>query len=104
MATVTAPSAKTIPAYPASAVAAALQEELVRVIRSRYRRKGQPLPKADDEVIVLVIELDSLTVVELLACLDDVKAGGYGSIAEAVKHVVGRVESKWIKYHSGGKA
>ena len=113
MSTLTKPTAKTIPAYPAAAIAAVLQDELPRVIRSRYRRKGQPLPTADNEVIVLQIEIDSLAVVELLACLDDVlpfkvtqdvvKAGGYGSIAEAIKHVVGRVESKWIKYHGGGK-
>jgi len=83
-------------------------------IRRRYRRKGQPLPKDDDEVVILEIEIDSLTVVELLASLDDilpftvtecvVKAGGYGSIIEAVKHVTGRVESKWKKHHGGGKA
>jgi hypothetical protein len=113
MSTLTTPTAKTIPAYPAAAVAAVLQEELLRVIRSRYRRKGQALPKADNEVVILQIEIDSLTVVELLASLDDVlpfkvtqdvvKAGGYGSIAEAIKHLVGRVESKWIKYHGGGK-
>ncbi|MGY4617642.1 hypothetical protein ACVWZ4_002869 [Bradyrhizobium sp. USDA 4472] len=60
------------------------------------------------------IELDSLTVVELIAVLDDylpfkvtesvVKAGGYGSIAAAVKHVIGRVEKKWDKHYAGVKA
>jgi len=113
MASTTYSPAKTIPAYPASAVAAVLQDELLRAVRARCRRKGQPLPKADPDVVILSVEIDSLTVVELLASLDDVlpfkvtecvvKAGGYGSIAEAVKHVVGRVEGKWTKHHGGGK-
>jgi hypothetical protein len=113
MALTTAPITKTIPPYPAAAVAAVMQEELLRAVRSRFRRKQQPLPKADNEVVVLAVEIDSLTVVELLSNLDDilpfkvtecvVKAGGYGSIEAAVKHVVGRIETKWNKHHAGGK-
>lgn len=105
---------KTIPTYPGIRVAAALQAELLAAVRSRYRRKGLPLPKDDDDVVVLSIEIDSLTVVDILACLDDilpfkvtecvVKPGGYGSIAAAVRHVTGRVETKWNKHHSGAKA
>jgi hypothetical protein len=113
MAVTTAPSTKIAPSYPAAAVAAVMQEELLRSVRSRFRRKGQPLPKADTDVVVLAVEIDSLTVVELLSNLDDilpfkvtecvVKAGGYGSIEAAVKHVVGRIEIKWKKHHVGGK-
>ena len=113
MAVLTILSAKTIPAYPAAAVAAVMQEELLRAIRSRYRRKGKPLPKTDDEIVILTVEIDSLTLVELLCSLDDilpfkvtecvVKAGGYSSIAEAVTHIVGRIEKKWAKYHMGEK-
>ncbi len=114
MAIIVASPVKTVPLYPASAVAAVLRDELLKAIRRRYRRKRMPLPKDDDAVVILAIELDSLTVVELLSSLDDilpfkvtecvVKAGGYGSIAEAVKHVTGRVETKWNKQHDGGKA
>ncbi|MER8568025.1 hypothetical protein NKH85_18940 [Mesorhizobium sp. M0924] len=110
----TVPIAKTVPAYPGTAIAAVMQEELLRAVRSRFRRKGQALPKADTEVVVLAVEIDSLTVVELLSNLDDilpfkvtecvVKAGGYGSIEAAVNHVVGRIETKWNKHHAGGKA
>lgn len=113
MATIAVPVAKTVPAYPAADVAAVLRHELLGAIRRRYRRKGLPLPKKDDEVIIMAIEIDSLTVVELLSSLDDilpfevtesvVKAGGYQSIEAAVKHVTGRVESKWNKHHGGGK-
>ena len=114
MSVVAEPTAKTVPSYPAADVAAAMQEELVRAVRSRFRRKGRALPKADSEVVVLSMEIDSLTVVELLSHLDDllpfnvtecvVKAGGYDSIESAVKHVVGRVETQWNKHHSGGRA
>jgi hypothetical protein len=114
MASTTAPITQTIPPYPATAVAAVMQQELLRAVRSRFRRKGQPLPRDDDEVVILAVEIDSLTVVELLSNLDDilpfkvtesvVKAGGYGSIEAAVKHVVSRVESKWNKYRKGGKS
>jgi hypothetical protein len=113
MVTIAVPGAKTIPAYPADAVAAVLRHELIGAIRHRFRRKGTPLPKKDDEVVIMTIEIDSLTVVELLSSLDDilpfevtesmVKAGGYNSIDAAVKHVTGRVESKWNKHHGGGK-
>lgn len=109
MATVTAPSIKTTTSYPAAAVAAILRDELLRAVRARCRRRGEALPKGDADVVILVVEIDSLTVVELLSALDDVlpfevtecvvKAGGYDSIAAAVKHVVGRVESKWNKHH-----
>jgi acyl carrier protein len=114
MVSTTAPITHTIPPYPATAVAAVMREELLRAVRSRFRRKGQPLPIADDEVVILAVEIDSLTVVELLSNLDDilpfkvtesaVKVGGYGSIEAAVKHVVSRIETKWNKYHKGGES
>lgn len=113
MATVAAPLVKTIPPYPAADVAAVLQEVLLTAVRQLCRLKGHPLPKDDDQVVILTIEIDSLTVVELLSSLDDilpfkvtesvVKAGGYESIASAVKHVTGRVETKWNKHHAGDK-
>lgn len=113
MATIAVPGAKTIPAYPAVDVAAVLRNELLGAIRRLFRRKGTALPKTDDEVVIMTIEIDSLTVVELLSSLDDilpfevtesvVKAGGYHSIEAAVKHVTGRIETKWNRYHGGGK-
>jgi hypothetical protein len=114
MANTTAPITQTIPPYPATAVAAVMQEELLRAVRSRFRRKGQPLLIADDELVLLAVEIDSLTVVELLSNLDDilpfivtesvVKVGGYGSIEAAVKHVDSRIETNWNSYHKGGKS
>lgn len=111
MAVTTVPITKTVPGYPATAVAAVMQEELLRAVRARFRRKAQPLPIANNEVVALATEIDSLTVVELLSTLDDilpfkvtesvVQAGGYGSIEAAVKQVVGRIERKWKEHHTG---
>jgi hypothetical protein len=108
------PSPSAFAAYPANAVATVLTEELLRCVRARYRRKGQPLKQAENEVLILAIDIDSLTVVELLSSLDEilpfkvtecvVKAGGYKSIDAAVKHVVERVESKWKQHHSGASS
>lgn len=99
---------KTIPVFPREDVIAVLREDLLRAVRRRYRRKGLPLPKDDAEVVLLTIEIDSLTVVEILAGLDDilpfkvtecvVKAGGYKSIAIAVDHLASRIEKKWDKF------
>lgn len=109
-----ASTAKTIPLYPAKAVAAALAEFLLNAVRSTYRRKGLPLPPEDEKLFVLKIEIDSHMVVEALPTLDDivpfkvtesvVKAGGYDSIESAVKHATGRVEKKWADHHAGVKA
>jgi predicted DNA-binding protein (UPF0278 family) len=99
---------KTIPVFPREDVIAVLREDLLRAVRRRYRRKGLPLPKDDTEVVLLTIEIDSLTVVEILAGLDDVlpfkvtecvvKAGGYKSIASALDHLASRIEKKWDKF------
>jgi acyl carrier protein len=111
---VTAPISKAAPPYPATSIGSVMQEELLRAVRSRFRRKAQALPIDDNKLVVLAVEIDSLTVVELLSALDDVlpfkvtesvvKAGGYGSIEAAVKNVVGLIETKWNKHHPGGKA
>jgi hypothetical protein len=105
---------KTAPAFPAQAVATALRDELISAVRAEANRKGQPIPGKTDELVGASIEIDSLTVVEILCALDDilpfqagervVRAGGYNSINTAVEHVAGRVAQEWIKHHNGGKA
>lgn len=103
---------KPVPAYPKNDIAHALRGELIAAVRDMAARKGQALPPNDGDLVVLGVEIDSLTAVEILCVLDDllpfmvgesvVRAGGYGSINEAVTHVVGRVEKEWGKHHQGG--
>lgn len=86
---------------------------LLKAERSRYHRKKLPLLAKDSDVIVAHIEIDSMFVVEMLSTLDDllpfkvteavVKPGGYGSIAEAAKHVTSRIAAKWNKHFEGAK-
>ena len=102
------------PIYPAANVAAVLQQELIAAVRGDASRRGAAVPVRDADLAELPTIIDSLTVVELLCAVDDVlpfevsecvvRAGGYNSIASAVKHLVGRIETKWIRHHTGVKA
>jgi predicted nucleotidyltransferase len=104
----------TVPTFPASKIAAALRDELIISVREIARRRGDAIPSSNSDLIVAQLEIDSLTVVEILVVLDGllpfevgesaVKAGGYTSIKEAVDDVVARVEREWNKYHSGSKS
>jgi hypothetical protein len=102
-----------VPLFPEAGVKAVLREELIHAVKARAKRKGVVLPSLNDEIYVLSIRIDSLTVVELLASLDAllpfkvtesvVKAGGYESILNAVSAVSEKVHEKWKKHYSGGK-
>lgn len=113
MATATALGSKSSPAYPAAALASRLRDELIQAVQAVGRRRGLTLPATADEIADFPMEIDSLGVVEVLCVLDSilpfqvdesvVRAGGYGSINEAVRHVVGRIERAWQKYQDGAK-
>ena len=101
------------PPYPGANVTAVLQEELIAVVRAEAVRRGTTVPAAETDLLLLPTFIDSLTVVELLCAVDDVlpfevtecvvRAGGYRSIGSAVKHLVERIETKWISHHKGVK-
>lgn len=105
--------AKSSPVYPADALAGRLRDELVEAAQAVGRRRGLTLPPTPDEIADFPMEIDSLGVVEVLCALDDivpfqvdesvVRAGGYGSINEAIRHVVGRIERAWLKHQDGAK-
>ena len=98
--------------YPANQVASALKRELIESIRAIARRRGMVIPKSDDRLLAANVEIDSLSVIEILCVLDEilpfevgdsvVRAGGYGSVQEAVDDVTASVEREWIKHHHGG--
>ena len=101
-----------IQVYPATHVASALRRELIDSIRAIARRKGAVIPKDDGSLVAADVEIDSLSVIEVLCVLDEillfevgdsvVRAGGYASIQEAVDDVTAGVEKEWIKHHHGG--
>ncbi|MGO8869003.1 MAG: hypothetical protein ACLQME_21150 [Alphaproteobacteria bacterium] len=114
MSIATAQTGKPTPTYPANVIADYLRNELTEAVRAEANRKGRELPETIDKVLLAVIEIDSLTVVEILCVLDDilpfevgesvVRAGGYSSINEAVKHLVKNIEQEWRNHHGGGKS
>ena len=114
MANINSTIAETTIAYPAAAVSATLTDEFIAVTRRTFDRKGSPLTIDDQDLARAVIDIDSLTAVEILCVLDDILpfqvgesvicAGGYMSIGEAVEKIVGRVEKEWVKHHNGGKS
>lgn len=100
--------------FPVGKITAALRDELITSVREIARRRGDAIAPTDSELIVEQLEVDSLTVVEILIVLDGllpfevgesaVRAGGYTSIKEAVEDVVARVEREWGKHHGGSKS
>ena len=101
------------PPYPATQVATVMEQELIAAVRSDALRRGLAVTADDAGLVALPNFIDSLTVVELLCVADDllpfevtecvVRAGGYNSIVDAVTHLVGRIETKWIRHHTGVK-
>lgn len=113
METDTSPYVKPSLTYPADAVAACLRDELLKAVCAEAHRTGKVLPDNPEEIAMLAIEVDSLTVVEVLCSLDDilpfevcesaVRAGGYGSIDTAVTDLAKCIERQWKEHHDGGK-
>ena len=112
MATTTVP-ALLATAYPAAQVAAVLRDALITAVRAIARIRGTAVPSRDDDLIVAVIEIDSLSVVEILNTLDEllgfevgdyaVRPGGYNSISEAIDDVGKRIAKEWRRRHGGAQ-
>jgi hypothetical protein len=91
-------------AFPVAAVEAALRGELLAAVQVEASLRGAVLPANPSAA---VFEIDSLVVVDLLCALeplmgfeiqeDVVRAGGYDSIEDAVRHLMPTLEREWIK-------
>jgi hypothetical protein len=100
-------------AFPAADVEACLREELSEAARIEASLRGLAMPESPVAAASMVIQIDSLVVVELLCALEPVlgfdlpegvvRAGGYNSINQAVSHLMPRIEREWIK-RKGEKA
>lgn len=110
MAVSTLAKPKSALAFPQAAVETALRDELVSYVVSLAPLKAVSLPTAAAAKITFKFQIDSLGVVDLLCevepllgfALKDsvVRAGGYGSIAEAMSHLMPRIEKAWLKKHA----
>lgn len=95
--------------FPATSLEASLRAELQQLIQGRATVHGITLPATIAALTAFTIEIDSLSVVDILCVLDAmlpfqlkesvVRAGGYTSIAETVAHLMPRIEKAWKKHH-----
>lgn len=110
MAVSTIAKPKSALAFPKAAVETAVRDELLKYIVSLAPLKEIALPTAVAAQVTFKFQIDSLGVVDLLCevepllgfALKDsvVRAGGYGSVAEAMGHLMPRIEKAWLKKHA----
>jgi hypothetical protein len=111
--TITKPSTA-IATFPKATVEASLRKELLQAATAIASIHGVPMPAGAAQQSSMSIQLDSLAVVDLLCSVESiigfkikehvVKAGGYGSIDEAVGELMPRLEKEWMKHQiKGGK-
>lgn len=95
-------------AFPMDSVRACLLSELTLLAEAEAQVQEIPLPATPAALSTLSIRLDSLSVVDVTCALqpivgfepkDIVRTGGYGSIAEALDHMMPRLEAAWKKKH-----
>lgn len=98
--------------FPATSVEAKLRSELLASVRAAAPTLGLSIPVNDAAASSMILELDSLVVVETLCALDEilpfevgesvVRSGGYESIDEALSDLLPRLSDEWNK-HLGTK-
>jgi hypothetical protein len=99
------------PSFPATEIEDCLRNELVEVVKEVAGLQGQPLPSTVPAIIAASFPIDSLDVVGILCKVDElagfnvphgvVRAGGYDSIDDALKHLMPRVAKEWTKRKGG---
>lgn len=99
-------------AFPMAEVEARLRCELIAAVKQASELGGAPWPQETDAPCAASIEIDSLVAVEILCAVEPVlrfelppsvvRPGGYGSIDEAVEHLIPKIEREWRKRKGRG--
>jgi hypothetical protein len=99
------------PAFPAAAIAACLQDELIHIVKDLAEIHEITLPNTQAAIVTASFVIDSLDVVGILCKLDEllgfelphsvVCAGGYETIDQAIHDLMPRVEKVWLKRNGG---
>ena len=94
-------------AFPASAVATCVLDELIEAIKADAVIKGIQLPASRAAIAGTAFEIDSLVVVANLCAVEAivgfqlpesvVRAGGYSSAQAALADLLPRIEAMWTK-------
>jgi hypothetical protein len=109
METITQPPGTRI-AFPTAEVQAKLKKLLLAAVQSEAALKGITLPSDAAGQMSASVQLDSLEVVSLLCEIEPivnfelkdsiVRTGGYGSIQQALEHLMPGIEKAWHKHGS----
>jgi hypothetical protein len=99
--------------FPKAAVEMCLRNELTEAVRAEAAVKGHALPHAPADIVTTTFQVDSLVVVSVLCAVEPivgfelpdnvVRTGGYGSVTDALEHLLPRIEEQWMK-RRGGKS
>lgn len=96
--------------FPMAEVRSCLLSELTLLAEAEATMQGLALPAQPAALATLNIRLDSLSVVDVTCALkpilghepkDIVRTGGYSSIAEALDHMMPRIEAAWRRKTPG---
>jgi hypothetical protein len=97
--------------FPTTAVEAALRAGLTTAVVRELELHGMAVPASDQNLDSTSVEIDSLEVVDLLCDLDSVlgfevgegvvRAGGYGTINEAIADLLPKLVREWQKRQRG---
>ena len=97
--------------FPVAAVITCLRAELIETVKAEALIKGLPLPGLPEDIAKTGFQIDSLVVVSLLCAVEAivgfelpesvVRAGGYGSVDSAIKHLLPSIEKLWMKRKGG---
>ena len=108
-----APPTTAIASFPITAIETCLQGELIDAVRAVASLKGLSLPAEPAQVSGQSVPIDSLVVVCILCAIEPivgfelpesvVRTGGYGSIVEAIGHLIPRIEREWNKKNNGSR-
>jgi hypothetical protein len=104
-------SAPLVVAFPATAVAACLHDELAEAVKIEAALKGLTLPTSPVDLAKAPVSIDSLVAVSILSAVEPivgfelpdhlVRTGGYSSIESALGHLLPRIEAQWKKKNGG---
>lgn len=99
--------------FPEQQVEAMLLEELLCAAESEASMRGIILPQNPAVAVLAPIPIDSLVAVELLCAVEPmlgfaprdatVRTGGYGSVKDALDHLIPRLKKQWHKKNGGPK-
>lgn len=97
--------------FQAAAIEAALRDALISNVQDQATLYGVELPESLTGVVKQSVSIDSLIVVEILCAVEPlvgselpqklVKEGGYGSVDQAVEHLMPRIKNVWQKNQQG---